>query len=64
MRRLRHDVPLPVSVSPDVALTWAREMAEAVHRRVIACGGSQGEQVEEPVTRQRTAECFQKTSNI
>lgn len=29
MRRLRHDVPLPVSVSPDVALTWAREAGEA-----------------------------------
>ncbi len=29
MRRLRHDVPLPVSVSPDVAMTWAREAGEA-----------------------------------
>lgn len=29
MRRLRHDVPLPVSVSPDVALTWARDAGEA-----------------------------------
>ena len=29
MRRVRHDRPLPVSVSPDVALTWAREAGEA-----------------------------------
>jgi hypothetical protein len=29
MRHLRHDVPLPVSVSPDVALTWARDTGEA-----------------------------------
>lgn len=29
MRRIRHDSALPVSVSPDVALTWARETAEA-----------------------------------
>ena len=29
MRRLRHARPLPVSVSPDVALTWAREAGEA-----------------------------------
>lgn len=28
MRRLRHDVPLPVSVSPDVAIGWAREAGE------------------------------------
>lgn len=28
LRRLRHDVPLPVSVSPDVAVTWAREAGE------------------------------------
>lgn len=29
MRRIRHDSALPVSVSPDVALMWARETAEA-----------------------------------
>ena len=29
MRRLLHDGPLPVSVSPDVALTWARGAGEA-----------------------------------
>lgn len=29
MRRLRHDSSLPVSVSPDVALAWARDAGEA-----------------------------------